>query len=55
VGVTRLLSHLLFEIGATDPLTFAGVLTALVAVALVACLLPALRATRVDPITALRG
>ena len=55
IGVTRVLSHLLFEVGATDPLTFVGVPGALVVVALVACLLPARRATRVDPITALRG
>jgi predicted lysophospholipase L1 biosynthesis ABC-type transport system permease subunit len=51
---TRFLQTLLFEIKPTDPITF-GVLTALLAsVALLACLIPARRATRVDPLMALR-
>jgi predicted permease len=53
-GVTRLMSSVLFGVQPTDPLTFVVVPLLLMAVALLACYIPARRATRVDPINALR-
>ena len=46
---------MLFGVGARDPLTFAGVVVVLLAVAFGACLHPALRATRVSPLEALKA
>jgi putative ABC transport system permease protein len=53
-ALTRLLTSQLFGVGATDPATFTLVSALLVAIALLATLLPAMRATRVDPVVALR-
>jgi len=54
LGVARLLQSMLYGIGASDPLTLAGVAALLLAVVLAACFLPARRATRIDPLVALR-
>jgi putative ABC transport system permease protein len=54
IGLTRVMSHLLFGVGATDPATFTGVGIVLALVAVLACYFPARRAMRVDPVRALR-
>jgi len=53
-AATRTIRSLLFEVGATDPLTFGAVLLLLAIVAFIACYVPARRATKVDPLEALR-
>jgi putative ABC transport system permease protein len=52
--LTRFLASLLFEVSSFDPLTYAGVSLLLVVIAFIACYIPARRATRVDPMIALR-
>jgi putative ABC transport system permease protein len=54
LALSRFIETLLFEVSAVDPLTFVGVVLAIVTVALVATLVPALRASKVDPMIALR-
>jgi ABC-type antimicrobial peptide transport system permease subunit len=53
-GLARTIETLLFGVTPTDPVTFASVIAVLIAIATLACYLPARRATRADPMAALR-
>jgi ABC-type lipoprotein release transport system permease subunit len=55
VGLTKYITTLLFNVGRLDVLAFAGTAALMLAVALVASHVPALRASRVDPVVALRA
>ena len=55
LALTRFLSGLLFGVGARDPMTFVALPLGLLLVAVVAALIPATRAVRVNPLVALRG
>jgi len=52
---TRLLGSLLYKVGPRDPMAFGSAFAVMIATAIAACLLPALRAARTDPIRALRN
>jgi len=52
-ALTRVIANLLFDVGATDPLTFVSISLLLVVVALLACYLPARRAAKLNPVKAL--
>ena len=54
IGFARAMTSMLFAVSSTDPLAFAGAIALIAAVAACACLIPALRATKVDPLVALR-
>jgi ABC-type lipoprotein release transport system permease subunit len=54
LALTRSIATLVYDVSATDPLTFTGAAALLMAVGVMACLVPAARASRIDPAVALR-
>jgi len=54
LALTRLMKSLLFNVGVTDPLTFAAIALLMTLIALLACVIPAQRATKIDPLVALK-
>jgi putative ABC transport system permease protein len=54
-AMANLLRRILFEVDGRDPVVFGGVVAVLTMVGLIACIVPAVRATRIDPLTALRS
>ena len=54
LALTRLMATLLFEVSATDPITFFAVALCVILATLLACYIPARRAAKVDPLVALR-
>jgi ABC-type antimicrobial peptide transport system permease subunit len=54
-GLTRLMQSLLFGVRANDPITFLGAVLVLMAAIALACIVPSLRATRIDPLAVLRA
>ena len=55
MGVAHLIRSLLFSVQPLDPLVYGGVSVLFIAIAVLACLLPSLRASRIDPLIALRA
>jgi putative ABC transport system permease protein len=54
LGLTRLIKGLLFSVSVTDPMTFVAIAVLMIFIALLACLIPARRATKIDPLIALK-
>jgi putative ABC transport system permease protein len=54
-GLTRIMASLLFDVKATDPVTYIGLASLLGLIAFLACYIPARRATKVNPVVALRA
>jgi ABC-type lipoprotein release transport system permease subunit len=55
MGLTKVMSNLLYEVSPTDPTTLVAVSALLMSITVLACYVPARRAARIDPVTALRA